>query len=83
MKRIWMALMFAALAAGGANAQYGTTEEQAARRGCWESMLGNVNASPTNEQIVPLNNCIKKALGRQDPYMKSFLDRARAAKAKK
>jgi len=83
MKRIGMALMFTALAVGGAKAQYGTTEEQAARRGCWESLLGNVNVSPTNEQIVPLNNCVKKALGRQDPYMNSFLERARAAKAKK
>jgi len=59
-------------------AQVGTQDEQAARRECWTSVVGGINRTPADDQILPLNECIKKILGRQDPYMTKMVARVKA-----
>ena len=60
----------ALFAAGPALGQVGTPEEQAARRSCWQEIVGEINHTPSDAQVMPLNACVTKALGRPDPYMR-------------
>lgn len=74
--RVFFSLL-AILAAGPALAQVGTPEEQAARRSCWQEIVGAINQQPSDAQIMPLDACVTKALGRADPYMAPIVKRHR------
>ena len=78
--RVYFSLL-AVLAAGPALAQVGTPEEQAARRSCWQEIVGATEQSPSDAQIMPLNACVTKTLGRADPYMAPIVKRHRDAAA--
>ena len=69
--------LLALLAAGSALAQVGTPEEQAARRSCWQEIVGAINQQPSDAQVMPLDACVTKALGRPDPYMERIVKRHR------